>query len=62
MQINNNIEIRVAVLKAGLMLWEVADAMGICDSALSRILRRELPKEKKDEILFVIQELSSKRV
>lgn len=39
-------------------LWEVAERLGIQDSALSRKLRKELPQEEKEKILTVIENLA----
>lgn len=39
-------------------LWQVADALGINESSLSRLLRYELPKEKRREIIDVIDRLA----
>ena len=52
-----NIEIKAEAMKSGVMLWEVADALGIHDSAFSRMLRKELPEEKKAEIIQIINDL-----
>lgn len=52
-----NVEIKTEAIKAGVMLWEVADALGVHDSAFSRMLRKELPEEKKTEIIKIITNL-----
>jgi len=59
--VTKNIEIKSEAMKAGIMLWEIADAMGIHDSAFSRILRKELPEEKKTEIIQIIHNLRERR-
>ena len=53
----NNV-IRQAAKSAGVKLWELAEALGIADSTLSRHLRRELPDEEKQKILEIIDRLS----
>lgn len=53
-----NIEIRQATKKAGIHFWEVAEEYGMLDSNFSRMLRHELPCEKKEEILAIIKKLS----
>ena len=53
-----NKDIREAVSRAGLKLWQIADALGITDSYFSRKLRKELPQEEKDRIFTIIKELS----
>ena len=39
-------------------LWEVAEALGIQDSALSRKLRKELPEKETVNILHIIDQLA----
>jgi predicted XRE-type DNA-binding protein len=50
----NNIEIRVALLEAGMKKWELADRLGIPDSSLSRKLRKEIQGDEKQKILELI--------
>ena len=56
-----NKEIRSAAKSAGVLLWEIANRLGIQDSAFSRKLRRELPPEEKEKILGIIEELAAER-
>lgn len=56
----NNTDIRIAAKEANLHLWQVAEGLGICDSAFSRKLRHELPEDEKAKIRSVIKELSQK--
>lgn len=53
-----NIEIRQAAIKAGIHFWEIAEEYGMQDSNFSKMLRHELPSEKKEEILAIIKKLS----
>lgn len=55
MRRDENKEIRAAIVLKGLKHWEVARALGIHDSNFSRLLRKELPENKKKEILKVIE-------
>lgn len=57
----NNTDIRTAAKEANLHLWQVAEGLGICDSAFSRKLRHELPEDEKAKIRSVIKELSQNR-
>ena len=57
----NNIDIKTEALKSGVMMWEIADSMGILDSAFSRMLRKELPDEKKTEIFNIIANIRERR-
>lgn len=53
-----NKDLRSAAGACGVRLWQIADALGISDSAFSRKLRKELPQEEKDKILAVIEQLA----
>ena len=57
----NNREIRNAAGGCGLKLWEVAEAIGMNESAFSRKLRKELPPEEKKRILDAIERLAHER-
>lgn len=54
----NNIDIRKTAKTAKLPLWAIADAMGISEPTMTRLLRRELPEEEKQRILAIIRNLS----
>lgn len=54
----NNKDIRNAAGGYGIRLWQVAEALGMNESAFSRKLRNELPQEEKEKILAVIQKLA----
>ena len=56
-----NKEIREAAKKAGVHLWQVADACGVNDGNFSRKLRRELSQEEKQRILEAIDRLAHKK-
>lgn len=55
-----NQDIRMEANKAGVKLWQIADALGITDNWFSRVLRKELPDEKKSEIRNIIARLTEK--
>lgn len=57
-----NKEIRTAAKATGVLHWEIAEKLGIQDSAFSRKLRRELPDQEKQEILKIINDLAAERV
>lgn len=42
----------------GVKLWQVAEALGIADTSLSRKMRKELPAEEKQKIFGIIENLS----
>lgn len=53
-----NQEIRNAAKEAGVYLWQIADRLGIkYDTYFSKMLRRELPKEKQEQIMAIITEI-----
>ena len=47
--------------KRRVKLWEIADHMGIFDTAFSKMLRKELPTDKQAEILAVIDKIAANR-
>lgn len=53
--------IRSAAKSAGVFFWEIAEKLGIQDSAFSRKLRRELPEEERTKILGIIEEIAKGR-
>lgn len=54
-----NEEIRRAIGANGLRQWQIAEAMGMKDGNFSRMLRSELPEEKKRKILAVIETVAN---
>lgn len=57
----SNMVIRSASKSAGVRLWQIAEALGIQETALSWKLRHELPEEEKQRILEIIESLSPKQ-
>lgn len=53
-----NEDIRQAAQGKNIYLWQVAQRFGVSDSNFSRLLRQELPKEKKDRMFQIINDLS----
>ena len=54
-----NNDIRRAAAASGIHLWQIAEACGMADTTFSKLLRRELPPEKKQEILAIIDKIAS---
>ena len=54
-----NNEIREIAKKNNVKLWQVADALEISEATLTRLLRRELPEEKRTHFIRIIRNLSS---
>ena len=52
-----NIFVREKIKASGLKQWEVAYALGINESTLTRWLRVELPEKEKKRICSVVDEL-----
>lgn len=50
-------EIKEEIQRAGLKLWQVADAYGVTDSYFSRLLRKDFTSEQTEKILSIINEL-----
>lgn len=55
--IQKNVAIRNAILDNNLKFWQIAEKLNINDGNFSRLLRKELTKDKKEEILKIIEEL-----
>lgn len=56
-----NKEIRAALSASGIKQWQLADRIGIPETSLCKLLRYELPKEKKEEILDIIGDMIAER-
>lgn len=56
-----NKEIRDAAKERKVKMWQIAEALGIQDSAFSRKLRHELPQEEKEKILAIIDRMDRER-
>ncbi len=54
----SNFDVRFAASKAGVKLWQIADALGMADSNFSRKLRKELPDDEKAKILEIIRRIA----
>ena len=52
-----NKEVRLRAFEAGIPHWRIAERMGMKGSNFCVMLRQELPEEKKQMILRVIEEL-----
>jgi AraC-like DNA-binding protein len=55
-----NLDVRKYAKNNGVNLWEISEMLGYAhESAFSRVLRHELPEEKKAEIFKIIDELAA---
>ncbi|MFT9078201.1 hypothetical protein [Ethanoligenens sp.] len=55
-----NQDIKIEAKKAGVYLWQIADALNMRDFGFSRKLRHELTNEEKTRIRVIITEISGK--
>lgn len=55
-----NIEIRMAMTKAGLKQYELADMVGVNETVFSRWMRKELNEERKNLCLEAIRKAVTK--
>ena len=56
-----NAKIRFHAMETGVKLYRVAAELGICDSSLSRKLRKELDEEETARIMEIIDRLAAEK-
>lgn len=56
-----NLDIKRCILKNNLRFWQVAYKLNMNDGNFSRLLRKELTTDKKNEIYKVIDELKEEK-
>lgn len=49
-----NKEIRIKAIECGVYYWQIASVLGITPESFSRMMRKELEEEKKQEVLHAI--------
>lgn len=54
-----NQDIKNFILKNNLKFWQIAEKLNINDGNFSRLLRKELTNEKKDEIFEIVNQLKN---
>lgn len=52
-----NLELRQELLKSGIRQWRLAEALGISESRLSKMLRHELEDDQKARVKATIDRL-----
>lgn len=57
-----NLDVRNYATKKGVKLWEIAEKLNIHDSNLSRLLRKEVSKQKKSEIINAVDEIVKEKI
>jgi len=50
-----NESLRTAARKARVPLWKIADALGVSEATFTRMMRRELPKDKHEQVMSIIE-------
>lgn len=55
-----NLNIRQLLMQLGMRQYELAELLGITETALSRKLRKELPEEEQQRIIAIIKEKKEK--
>ena len=56
-----NCELRAYAKQKDVLLWQIADRLGINDGNFSRKLRHELPEAEKERIRNIIDEVAAER-
>ena len=56
-----NQDIKMKAKRNNVKLWEVADKLGIADTTMSRWLRKELPTDKKQSMLDIIDQIAAEK-
>ncbi len=55
-----NEDLRREAKTAGVRFWQISEVLGISEPSMTRLLRHELPPEKKAQIRGIIQQLAKK--
>lgn len=56
-----NVDIRTEAKRAGVFLYAIADKLGISEPTMTRLLRRELPEDRKAQIKDIISEIAAEQ-
>ncbi len=56
-----NTDIRAAAKNSGVFLYAIADKLGISEPTMTRLMRRELPEEKKNQLKAIIAEIAAEQ-
>lgn len=52
-----NFTIRALAKESNVKLWEIADELGISDTTFSKMMRKELPPQKKEKAVLAIRKI-----
>ena len=56
-----NLDVRQKAEENAVMMWQIAEGLGIADTTLSKKMRRELPQETKQRIYEIIDQIVRER-
>lgn len=56
-----NLEIRNSAKQHGFTHWEIAERLGVSEQTFCRMMRRELPADKRECILREIEQMAEAR-
>lgn len=56
-----NQDIRKRIESNGIYYWQVAEGLNMTDGNFSRLLRKELPEERKERVFNVIDSLIAEK-
>ena len=54
-----NADIRAVAKQNGVYLYAIADKLGVSEPTMTRLMRRELPEEKKTQLKEIIAEIAA---
>ena len=57
----SNTALKQEMRAAKVRQWQIADELGVCEMTLVRLLRRDLPEEKKAHIRSIIAKLKEEQ-
>lgn len=56
-----NADIRAVAKQNGVYLYAIADKLGVSEPTMTRLMRRELPEEKKTQLKELIAEIAAEQ-
>lgn len=57
-----NKKVRIKLIENDMAQWQLAKAMGVSESVLSRLLRNELTSKEQDRLCNLIEEVAQNEV
>lgn len=56
-----NQRIRIALIEAGLHMYDLADILQVSEASVTRMMRKELPEDEQDRITELIRQEGARR-